>query len=285
MAKTHGSGEFSVTEENARQGDTGPTEASPAGEPDRPPVPAAPSQPTASPPASIPVPPHPSTPPPVPPVDREDSREESRNPSGAKRTALGVGGAGLSGIGKMLAQQAALLGGWVRRQGLPRVAGAVAGLAVLGLLIWWVSSSLGGGARPAAGEASPAATTSSAPAARGALPLEAVGALDFRLGDCFKDFDPEAPQSTVVDCGTGHSAQLIAIETYPAPDSYPGRDPLKQKALDACKGAPLTEKSAEYVLSYKLAYPSSTSWDNGDRRVDCYVVADTGNAIMESLLP
>jgi hypothetical protein len=154
MAKTHGSGEFSVTEENARQGDTGPTEASPAGEPDRPPVPAAPSQPTASPPASIPVPPHPSTPPPVPPVDREDSREESRNPSGAKRTALGVGGAGLSGIGKMLAQQAALLGGWVRRQGLPRVAGAVAGLAVLGLLIWWVSSSLGGGARPAAGEAS-----------------------------------------------------------------------------------------------------------------------------------
>lgn len=114
--------------------------------------------------------------------------------------------------------------------------------------------------------------------------MEGVSALDFRLGDCFKDFDPGAPQSTVVACETGHSAQLIAIETYAASDAYPGRDPLKKKALDACKGAPVTDKSADYVLSYKLAYPSSTSWDKGDRRVDCFVTADTGNVIMESLL-
>ncbi|WP_427129023.1 septum formation family protein [Pseudarthrobacter sp. S9] len=190
-----------------------------------------------------------------------------------------------SGAGTVLARQGALLAGWVRRQGPKRVGAAVAVLVVLGLAIWWAASSLGGGTTPSAGENTPAPTaSSSAPASRGALPLEGVNALDFRLGDCFKDFDPEAPQSTVVACGTGHSAQLVAIEAYAAADSYPGRDPLKQKALDACKAAPLTEKSGDYVLSYKLAYPSSTSWDKGDRRVDCYVVADTGNVIMESLL-
>ena len=137
---------------------------------------------------------------------------------------------------------------------------------------------------PAAPGAEPGATPSGA-ASRGALPLEGVSALDFKLGDCFQDFDPEAAQSTVVDCGSGHSAQLVAVETYSEPGDYPGRDPLKQKALDACKAAELAEKSADYSLGYKLAYPSSTSWDKGDRRVDCYIIAETGNVIMESLLP
>ena len=65
----------------------------------------------------------------------------------------------------------------------------------------------------------------------------------------------------------------------------PAGMPLKQKARDACKAAPLTDKAGDYALSYKLAYPSSSSWDKGDRRVDCYAVTDGGNVIMESLLP
>ncbi len=65
-------------------------------------------------------------------------------------------------------------------------------------------------------------TTPAAPASRGPLPLEGVGPLDFQPGDCFKDFDPEAQQSTIVDCATGHSAQLIAVHHYQASDAYPG---------------------------------------------------------------
>ncbi|QCB96363.1 hypothetical protein E5206_04995 [Arthrobacter sp. PAMC25564] len=187
---------------------------------------------------------------------------------------------------RVLSERAAVLGGWLKRLGPPKIGVGVAALVVLGLVIWLIASSLGGGTAPSAGDSSPApgAAASSAPASRGPLPLEGVSPLDFQLGDCFKDFDPNATQATVVACETGHSAQLIATETYPAPDSYPGRDPLKKKALDACQGAPLTDKSAQYVLSYKLAYPSSTSWDKGDRRVDCFATADTGNVIMESLL-
>jgi hypothetical protein len=156
---------------------------------------------------------------------------------------------------------------------------------VVGLLVWLLASALGG-SKPSEAESSPAATpASSAPASRGPLPLEDVSPLDFRLGDCFKDFDPDAPQSTVVDCATGHSAQLVAVEQYTAADAYPGRDALKQRARDACKAAPLVEKSAVYDLGYKLAYPSSSSWDKGDRRVDCYVIANAGNVIQESMLP
>jgi putative regulator of septum formation len=215
----------------------------------------------------------------VPPASREDIRISYSR----RRTTAGTAAAG---AGKLVSERAAQVGGWLRRQGLPRIGAGVAGLLVLGALAWWLASSLERGTGPSAGDSSPAPTTaSSAPASRGPLPLEGVNPLDFRLGDCFKDFDPEAPQSTVVACDTGHSAQLIAVETYPAADTYPGRDPLKQKALDACKAAPLTDKPADYVLSYKLAYPSSTSWDKGDRRVDCFVTADTGNVIMETLLP
>lgn len=156
----------------------------------------------------------------------------------------------------------------------------------MGLLIWWLTS-LGGSKQPVA-DASPATaatTTSSGPASRGALPLEGVGPLDFQPGDCFKDFDPEAPESTIVDCATGHSAQLIAVHHYQESDGYPGLTALKDKGRETCRNAQLAAAATNYDLKQRNAYPSSTSWDNGDRRVDCYVTADTGNVIMESLVP
>ena len=175
----------------------------------------------------------------------------------------------------------------IRRQQPQRLGLAAAILVALGLMLWWAVASFAGSGQPSADGPSPApaASAESAPASRGTLPLEGVSPLDFQLRDCFKDFDPDAQQSTVVDCATGHSAQLVAVEKYGADDSYPGREPLKQKARNACKAAPLTEKAGDYELSYKLAYPSSKSWEKGDRRVDCYAVTDTGNVIKESLLP
>jgi hypothetical protein len=191
----------------------------------------------------------------------------------------------MAGAAKLVSASTARLGRWVRRQSLPRIGAAAVVLVVVGLLVWLLASTLGG-PKPSEAASSPAAAAaSSAPASRGPVPLESVSPLDFQLGDCFKDFDPDAPQSTVVACDTGHSAQLIAIEQYPAPDAYPGRDELKQRARAVCKASPLADKSNDYDLSYKLAYPSSSSWEKGDRRVDCYVTANTGNVIKESLLP
>lgn len=177
------------------------------------------------------------------------------------------------------------LGGWARRQSSARIGAAVAAVVVVGLLIWGVTS-LGGAPQPPVADAAPAAATpSAAPASRGTLPLEGVGPLDFQLGDCFKDFDPEAQQSTIVDCATGHSAQLIATHHYPASDAYPGLTALKDKGRETCRNAQLAAAATTYTLLQRNAYPSSSSWDNGDRRVDCYVTTDAGNVIMETLVP
>lgn len=243
-----------MTEENARPGDAGRSEVPPAdATPDS-------STPGTVPPAS----PTPDSPPP-----------------GAGTSSR------LSGAGQQLSASAARLGRWIRRQSPVRIGAAVVALGVVGLLVWLLAATLGGSKPPAAegSTAVAAASTPSAPASRGPLPLDGVSPMDFQLGDCFKDFDPDAPQSTVVACATGHAAQLVAVEHYAAPDSYPGRDELKQRARSACKAAPLAAKSSDYDLSYKLAYPSSSSWEKGDRRVDCYVIAGAGNVIKESLLP
>ena len=190
----------------------------------------------------------------------------------------------------MAADKAFQLGGWARRQSAARISAAVAAVVVLGLLIWGLTSLAGAPKQPAADAAPAAATTSAAttpaaPANRGPLPLEGVGPLDFQLGDCFKDFDPEAQQSTIVDCTTGHSAQLIGTHHYPASDTYPGLTALKDMGRETCRNAQLAASATTYTLLQRNAYPSSSSWDNGDRRVDCYVTADAGNVIMESLVP
>ncbi len=281
----HESGEVSVTEENARHGDAGAA--------------AAPSGPAAG--ASLP--PKPTTPPtsatPVVPAALPHSSPESlpqsvpetRPESGPKfgpRSAPRPALTAARGAAKQAKRNAARLVRWVRRQSLTRIGAAVVAVAVVGLLVWLLSATLGGSKSSAEAPPAPAAASSpsaSASASRGALPLEGVSAMDFQLNDCFKDFDPDAPQATVVACNTGHSAQLVAIAKYDKADTYPGRDPLRQRARSACKAAPLAEKSSTYELGYKLAYPSSSSWEKGDRRVDCYVITNAGNVIMESLRP
>lgn len=270
----HGSGEFSVTEENDRPG--GGPEDSAAGTPGKRPAPATPAAPAFEPSA---VPPKPSTPPtsatPVVPLAAPPAKG-----------ALGSAGAALAGAGSAASEKASQLASLARRQSPARIGGAVAAVVVMGLLIWWLTSLGGGGSKQPDAAASPAAATApSAPASRGPLPLEGVGPLDFQLGDCFKDFDPEAPQSTIVDCTAGHSAQLIAIHHYQEPDAYPGLSALKDKGRETCRSAQLTAAATNYELKQRNAYPSSTSWGNGDRRVDCYVTADNGNVIMESLIP
>ena len=186
----------------------------------------------------------------------------------------------------MASEKASQLGGWARRQSAARLGAGAAAVVVMGLLIWWLTS-LGGGPEQSVADTSPAAaaTTSAAPASRGPLPLEGVGPLDFQPGDCFKDFDPEAQQSTIVDCATGHSAQLIAVHHYQASDAYPGLTALKDKGRETCRNAQLAAAATNYNLLQRNAYPSSSSWENGDRRVDCYVTADAGNVIMETLVP
>ncbi|MGP4033461.1 septum formation family protein [Pseudarthrobacter sp. 1C304] len=310
-----------MTEENERHGDAGKPAVPPAGgpaersappaapvatppaippRPSTPPTSATPIVPAAAPrtspaaarpdaPAAAPAAAEPATEPAAPhtpPVAAEPAAEPAARPTAepAASPAAGTPGA-LAGAGRAASDKVAQLGGWVRSQSLAKLGAAAAAVVVMGVLIWWLTSLGGSSTRPVADASPAAATTPSAPAPRAALPLEGVGALDFQPGDCFKDFDPEAPQSTIVDCASGHSAQLIAVHHYQASDSYPGLNALKDKGRETCRSAQLTAAATNYELKQRNAYPSSSSWDNGDRRVDCYVTADSGNVIMESLIP
>jgi hypothetical protein len=174
------------------------------------------------------------------------------------------------------------------RQTLLKTGFLAALLVAGGLLVWLLTSLLAAATmqsanRPEAAAAKPSAAPPAA-SPRPSLPLAGVSPLDFRVGDCFKDFDPEASKSTVVACTTDHSAQLVSATHYADGDGYPGRDALKTRARETCQTAALTEKSNAYNLNYRLAYPSTASWAKGDRRVDCYVTA-SGNIIKASLLP
>jgi hypothetical protein len=158
------------------------------------------------------------------------------------------------------------------------------GLVLLGLMAWGLVTFLNTGSQngQASGGGAPTATADASPLP---LPREGVSPKDFRLGDCFKDFDPNATGSTVVACDTEHSAQLVAVHSYPERDAYPGQDALRKKGREVCQGAKLNGAQANYQLLQRTSFPSSTSWETGDRRVDCYVTAEGGNVIKENLIP
>ena len=158
------------------------------------------------------------------------------------------------------------------------------GVVLLGLMVWGLMTFLNTNSRSeqASDGGTPAPTADASPLP---LPREGVSPLDFRLGDCFKDFDPNATGSTVVACDTEHSAQLVAVHHYPENDAYPGQDALKTKGREICQNAKLNGAEANYVLLQRTAFPSTTSWEKGDRRVDCYVTAQDGNIVKETLLP
>lgn len=158
--------------------------------------------------------------------------------------------------------------------------------AVIGSLLWlamWLNSNAdNSSARDIPGVLETVATV---PATPPTLPRNGVNPGSYVLGDCFKDFDPEALKSTVVACNTSHSAQLVAVFRYPEKESYPGAEVLRAKALEACQATKLGPAADKYTLNYERSYPSTTSWQSGDRRVDCYVTAPGGNVIKESVLP
>jgi Septum formation len=176
-----------------------------------------------------------------------------------------------------------------RRRGaaiLLKVAFAVVLLGVVLALVWLASRLNSQPTAPDGDPGSGVVEISPTPlASPPTLPREGVTPQDYRLGDCFKDFDPAALRSTVVACDAPHSAQLVAVFRYPGNDLYPGREALAAKALEACKTAKLAPAANNFVLNFQRAYPSGTSWDSGDRRVDCYVTADAGNVINASVIP
>ena len=113
---------------------------------------------------------------------------------------------------------------------------------------------------------------------------DSVAPVDLEAGACLKDFQSVNAEVTVVTCDTPHNAQLVATQSYAESDTFPGTDSLAAKAEEVCSSVIYTDAASKYTdLELNRAVPTQNSWNAGDRRVDCFVVA-AGEDLTESLI-
>jgi hypothetical protein len=116
-----------------------------------------------------------------------------------------------------------------------------------------------------------------------------VEELQLTVGECVnepsvaEEGEQEIGALPVVDCAEPHHAEVFhTIEL--TDESYPA-DVLTQ-AEEACYGAfegyvgIAYEESAYY---FTATYPTSQSWDAGDRQIACLLVGETGEELTGSL--
>lgn len=113
---------------------------------------------------------------------------------------------------------------------------------------------------------------------------DSVSPVDLEAGACLQDFQSVNSEVTVVTCETPHNAQLVASQSYADSDTFPGTNALAAKAEEVCSSVIYTDAASKYTdLELNRAVPTQSSWDAGDRRVDCFVVAP-GEDLTESLI-
>lgn len=106
-----------------------------------------------------------------------------------------------------------------------------------------------------------------------------VEILQLRVGDCFND--DAAPGTLVlsveaVPCSEPHKAEVFAVVPVPG-DAFPGDDPMKKKASDACT-AQQDHVDASLVPSTAALHwvqPSQQMWSAHHRNVVCIVYTAT----------
>ena len=107
---------------------------------------------------------------------------------------------------------------------------------------------------------------------------EIKSAFEIRVGDCFNDplvDDGQLVQDiALIDCSKPHDEEAYFAEDMKYP-SYPGEQTIKDFAQSNClpKFFEFIGADATYTgnLDYGYFFPSSGSWDEGDREILCYV--------------
>lgn len=119
---------------------------------------------------------------------------------------------------------------------------------------------------------------------------------ELRVGDCLdwpgSGSDEVETFSSVkaIPCAAAHDLEVYHLASYPAASdaAFPGDDAITEYGLDACHVA-----FADYVgeawemvpdLDYTLFWPTTESWDAGDRTIQCLLMhIDEGTKISGSL--
>ncbi len=137
-----------------------------------------------------------------------------------------------------------------------------------------------------AGSTSEATAGSPADQDASIIPDEArTNVSNLSVGQCVqKPADPSAPLTTV-DCSSPHWGEVFFVA--PIEDStLPDYETLNDRAFEACTpafadyvGTPYDESS----LDTTWFFPSSNSWDNGDRIIACVAVPLTEDSLSQSV--
>ena len=161
-------------------------------------------------------------------------------------------------------------------------------LALIALLIWLLMGLLKGNDSAAntgttASSTSDAATPQSS-GADGSVIQANVSPTNWKVGDCIKGYVDINTRADVVSCSTGHSGQLIGTFSYGSGDSFPGEEALRNKGDDYCAGIELTASASNYDIRQQFGYPTESTWNKGDRRIDCIAYTKGGEIIKENLI-
>ncbi|MCC3268452.1 septum formation family protein [Arthrobacter gengyunqii] len=116
---------------------------------------------------------------------------------------------------------------------------------------------------------------------------ENVAPIELDAGACLAGFTGVNEPATVVTCETPHNAQLVASATYPDSDEFPGTDALSERATEVCSEVRYSDvltDSPDLDLQENKVIPTRESWDDGDRRIDCFVVSNGEADLTASLL-
>lgn len=161
---------------------------------------------------------------------------------------------------------------------------AAIGLVVAGLLLFAVISIVNALQADDPGAGSSPSTTAGADG----ILAEDISPLQLETGACIRSFDSAnvSADVTTVTCTTPHNAQLLATTSLPEDAEFPGEVALNARGEDLCNSVAIDENAAANYggLTLTQVTPTSGTWEEGDRRIDCFVVSDEGNIITDTLL-
>lgn len=116
------------------------------------------------------------------------------------------------------------------------------------------------------------------------------GAFDLSVGDCFNlDDATEVETVPVIPCTEPHDFEAYASLRMDA-ESYPGETDTVAEAdarcaqeFEAYVGIPLQDAYDQGLYDYTSFYPSTASWDLGDREILCLVYATDAEGAVKQL--
>jgi len=103
---------------------------------------------------------------------------------------------------------------------------------------------------------------------------------DLEVGQCFDDPDSfsEVSNVEIVDCDEPHDNEVYHLFDL-ADGDYPGQSTVETQAAEGCLEAfePFVDRDyATSQLDVRYLFPTSETWDNGDREIVCSLFDLTG---------